>query len=264
MKSRIAQKFEDLKSQKQKAFTTFITAGDPNLENTEKMIFALEAAGVSLIELGVPFSDPMADGPVIQKANERAIKNKVTLKQVLALVARVRKKTDIPIILMGYANPFYQMGYKEFGAAAQKAGVDGVIIVDLPVEESSDFQTELKAHGIDLIFLLSPLSDESRIAQVAKLGSGFIYYVSYTGTTGSASLNVSDVKKHVTKIRKQIDLPVQVGFGISKPEHVKALSPVADGVVVGSELVRFVEKNFGKKGWLKGLEEKAKRLVSAL
>lgn len=261
--TRIQKTFADLKSKNQKAFTAFITAGDPSLEHTLKIILALEKAGVNIIELGVPFSDPMADGPTIQKSYERALVKGATLKRVLALVNEARKHTQVPIVLMGYYNPIYQMGLETFAKQCKKVGVDGTIIVDLPVEEATALNQELKKQNVDHIHLLSPLSPDERIQAVQKQGSGFVYYVSYTGTTGANKLNASEIKKKVAHIKKQITHPVQIGFGISKPEHVKALSPYADGVVVGSEIIKTIEKNHRQRGWLKGLEEKVKRLVAA-
>lgn len=240
MSSRIASKLQELKSAGRKAFAAYIVAGDPDLESTEKLIHTLEAAGVSIIELGVPFSDPMADGPVIQQASERALANGVTLKSIFDLVRRVRQKSEIPILFMGYYNPILQFGLAKYANEAKSAGVDGSLIVDLPVEESLPLKNELEKHGIDLIFLLTPTSDLKRVKLIAKHGSGFIYYVSLTGVTGAATLDPKDVKKQITKLKKVIDLPILVGFGISTPEHVRSIATSADGVVVGTAILKVI------------------------
>lgn len=238
--TRIDDKLFELKANKQKALVAFVTAGDPSLKETEKLILTMEKAGVDIIELGIPFSDPMADGPVIQESSERALKQGVTLGKVLELVESVRAKTEIPILLMGYVNPLFAMGFSKFADRAHKAGVDGVLIVDMPPEESDECRRIFEAKEINQIFLLAPTSDEERIRKATKVASGFIYYVSITGVTG-AQLNVTEeVKEQVFKIRHWTDTPVIVGFGISKPEQVKALSQKADGVVVGSALVKLI------------------------
>jgi tryptophan synthase alpha chain len=242
MPSRITTALASLKSLRRKAFAAYVVAGAPDLDATEDLVFALEEAGASIIELGVPFSDPMADGPAIQRASERALKNGVTLDKVFALVSRVRRKSEIPILLMGYYNPVLQFGLKNFAAAANKAGVDGALIVDLPAEESDEFATHLKKAGIDLIFLATPTSDASRLKLIEKRASGFVYYVSLTGVTGAKTLNPEDVANNLARIRKNVTLPILVGFGISKPEHVRNLKPLADGVVVGSAFLNVIEK----------------------
>ncbi len=259
MKSRITKKFRELKKSGLKAFIPFITAGDPDLKTTEKIIFALEAAGASIIELGVPFTDPMADGVAIQKSYERALKKGVTLKSILALVKRVRKKSQIPILLMGYYNPILSYGLEKFAADALASGVDGLLVVDLPVEESGDLKVALKNKPIDLIYLLTPTSTPSRVALVSRQGSGFIYYVSMTGVTGASTLDTQAVSRQVAMIKKSVTLPVCVGFGISTPAHVKKLAPAADGVVVGSALIKIIETARGNK-----LAEKILRFVREL
>lgn len=262
MPTRITKKFKELKRAGKKAFVAFITAGDPDLKTTEQLIHILEKSGVSMIELGVPFSDPMADGPTIQRANERALKNNVHLTQIFSLVKKLRIQSQIPIILMGYYNPILQYGLKNFAHDCHKSGVDGLIIVDLPVEESQPLKKELKNKPIDLIYLLTPTSERERIQLVAKQGRGFAYYVSFTGTTGAMQLNVQDVKKNVARIRSQLKLPINVGFGISTPAHVRAVSSFADGVVVGSALVKIIEK-FGKsKKSLSEIEAYVKKMVA--
>lgn len=264
MQSRITKKFGVLKKSGQKAFIPFITAGDPDLKTTEKIIFALEEAGASVIELGVPFTDPMADGVAIQKSYERALKKGVTLKSILDLVKRVRKKSQIPILLMGYYNPILNFGLEKFAAAALESGVDGLLVVDLPVEESAALKAALKNKPIDLIYLLTPTSTPARVARLSRKAKGFIYYVSMTGVTGSASLDPKAVTSHVRQIRSNIKLPVCVGFGISTPAHVKILGPAADGVVVGSALIKIIEKARGKKNLEKSLAKFVSSLAGAL
>ncbi len=220
------------------ALIPYICAGDPNAETTLAVMHALVENGSDVIELGMPFSDPMADGPVIQYASERAIAAGMTLKKVLAIVAQFRQtNTDTPIVLMGYANPIEAMGRAEFAQAAADVGVDGVLIVDYPPEEYDDFGDMLKAKGIDPIFLLAPTSTDERIQQVAKVASGYLYYVSLRGVTGSASLNIAEVQERVKKIKQYVSIPVGVGFGISDAESAQKIGSVADAVVIGSKLV---------------------------
>jgi len=244
--SRISGKFAELAGKGEKALITFITAGDPDLATTEELILQLERSGADVIELGVPFSDPMADGPTIQLASERALAAGTTLPGILSLVKSVRSKTEIPIILMGYYNPVFLYGIQRFAADASAAGVDGVLLVDLPPEESAEFKAATKEHGLDLIFLLTPTSDKSRISRVAKLGSGFIYYVSVTGVTGSRTEVADSVFNEVAAIRQQLSLPLVVGFGISNAERAGLVAAVADGVVVGWALVKYCENFQGE------------------
>lgn len=260
MKSRITKKLRILRQTGKKAFIPFITAGDPNLKTTEKLIHTLEKAGATLIELGVPFTDPMADGPTIQRANERSLKKGANLSGILSLVKNVRKTSQIPILLMGYYNPILQYGLEKFCQDANMSGIDGVLIVDLPAEEASEMRKVLKKYPIDLIYLLTPTSNGTRINKINKYGSGFIYYVSLTGITGAKHINTKDVNKHIKFIRNQVKLPINIGFGISKPQHVRALSPMADGVVVGSAIVKLIEK-YGRS---KSLHTKVARYVKSL
>lgn len=238
---KISQKFQELERKREKALITFITAGDPDLATTEALIPVLEAAGADIIELGVPFSDPMADGPTIQKASERALAAGTTLPNILTMVKSVRRFSQIPIVLMGYFNPIFLYDTKRFVADAVAAGVDGVLLVDLPPEEAGDFKAEAEKGGLDVIFLLTPTSDEKRIGKVARLGSGFIYYVSVTGVTGARDSVADSIFEKVDGIKKRIDLPVVVGFGISDPVQAGRVAGVADGVVVGSALVKLFE-----------------------
>jgi tryptophan synthase alpha chain len=240
--SRIASTFDRLKAKGRKALIPFITAGDPGRGLTVPLMHALVEAGADMIELGVPFSDPMADGPVIQRASERALANRVGLKDVLAMVADFRKSNNsTPVVLMGYVNPVERMGYESFAKAANKAGVDGVLTVDLPPEESQGVADVFKAHDLDPIFLLSPTTPESRIEQVVKVAGGFVYYVSLKGVTGAATLDAKEVARKIAVIRTHCSLPVGVGFGIRDAATAEAIARIADAVVVGSRIVQEIE-----------------------
>lgn len=246
--SRIGTAFRRLKKDKKKALIPFLTAGDPNPAATRKLILALEGAGADVIELGVPFSDPMADGPVIQKASERALAKGITLKKVLALVSQVRKASQVPLLLMGYFNPILSYGPERFASDAAKAGVDGAIVVDLPPEEASELDRALKKAGIDLIYLLTPTSDAERIRIVARRARGFLYFVSMTGVTGARLKSEAEIRKKVAEIRKYTKLPIAVGFGISSPEQTRAMARIGDGVVVGSALVKLIDAGSRRRG----------------
>jgi tryptophan synthase alpha chain len=242
--SRIQTTFATLKQSGKKALIPFITAGDPHPDQTVAMLHGLVKAGADLIELGVPFSDPMADGPVIQRASERALVHKVGLRHVLAMVKEFRQQDDkTPIILMGYANPIEAMGIEKFADAAKDAGIDGMLTVDYPPEESTEFNAMLKARDIDPVFLLSPTTDKARVDIIVNQASGFIYYVSLKGVTGSKNLDIIEVADRVSSIRSQTNLPIGVGFGVRDAETAKAVASVADAVVVGSRMVQEVEKS---------------------
>jgi tryptophan synthase alpha chain len=240
--SRIAARFAELAAQGRKGLIPYVTAGDPAPELTVPLLHALAAAGADVIELGVPFSDPMADGPVIQRATERAIRKGVGLKQTIDFVAGFRR-TDArtPVVLMGYANPIEHLGRDEFARRAADAGVDGVLVVDYPPEECEEFAAAMKARGIDPIFLLAPTSTDERIARVAKAASGYIYYVSLKGITGAGHLDVVAVAERIPKIKAQANVPVGVGFGIRDAESARAVARVADAVVVGSRIIQEME-----------------------
>lgn len=241
--SRLQQKFADLKAAGRKALIPFITAGDPRPEITVPLMHALVAAGADVIELGVPFSDPMADGPVIQRASERALEHRVSLRNVLEMVRTFREKdAGTPVVLMGYLNPVEAMGYAAFAAAAADAGVDGLLTVDIPPEEAGELLAALKPADIDPIFLLSPTTADSRIATICRAASGFVYYVSVKGVTGAAHLDMDGVRAQVERIRAHTGLPVGVGFGIKDAESARAVAQVADAVIVGSALVRRIEE----------------------
>ena len=240
--SRIKPKLESLKRAGRKALIPFITAGDPTPEFTVPALHALVEAGADIIELGVPFSDPMADGPVIQRASERALAHKMSLRKVLEQVREFRQKDDsTPVVLMGYLNPVESLGYRNFVDKAREAGVDGVLTVDMPPEESSEFLPMLDESGIDPIFLLAPNSTAERIAKMGQLGSGYLYYVSLKGVTGASHLNLDDVARKIKEIRQLTSLPIAVGFGVKNAETAAAISKLGDGVVVGSALVSKIE-----------------------
>ncbi len=240
--TRLSGLFSSLRSAKKKALVTFITAGDPHIKATSKVVTALESAGADIIELGMPFSDPMADGPAIQLSSERAIKSGTTVASVLECVKSLRKKTDIPIILFGYYNPIFSYGPARFARDAKRAGADGVLVVDLPPEESDELKSELEGQGLHLIYLLTPTSDTGRIKTVLRVATGFIYYVSVTGVTGARKSLDAPLKKRIEKIKRMTDIPVVVGFGISTPAQAASVSRWADGVVVGSAIVKVIEK----------------------
>ena len=242
--SRIQSKFAVLKQQGKKALIPYITAGDPHPKYTVTLMHAMVKSGADMIELGVPFSDPMADGPVIQRASERALKHKVGLRHVLEMVQEFRQTdNETPVILMGYANPIEAMGAQSFAKRASDAGVDGVLTVDYPPEESADFIQSLQANGVDSIFLLSPTTETSRINLIVNQASGFLYYVSLKGVTGATNLDIENVTERVAEIRKLTSLPIGVGFGVRDAETARNVGKIADAVVVGSRMVQTVEQS---------------------
>ncbi len=242
--SRIAATFERLREKDRRALVPFVTAGDPEPSITVPLMHALVDAGANIVELGVPFSDPMADGPVIQRASERALAKGMTLKRVLSMVAEFRQRDgETPVVLMGYLNPFEVAGYERFARDAAQAGVDGVLTVDLPPEEADDFRAALRAQGIDLIFLLAPTSDDARIERICAQASGFVYYVSLKGVTGAGHLDLADVESRVKRIKALTNLPVGVGFGIRDGEAAARVASVSDAVVVGSALITRMEES---------------------
>lgn len=242
--SRIETTFKQLRSQQRTALVGFITAGDPHPDQTVGLMHAMVESGVDLIELGVPFSDPMADGPVIQAASERALKHHVSLRTVLELVRQFRQTDDdTPVVLMGYLNPVEVMGYEAFAEAAAGAGADGVLTVDLPPEESHDLLQALRSRQLDPIFLVAPTSNRARIERICAAASGFVYYVSLKGVTGAASLDVGAVADKVNDIRAATDLPIGVGFGIRDAQSAARVAQVADAVIVGSALVQVIAEH---------------------
>ncbi len=247
---RIQNKFRELRKKGKAALVTYITVGDPSLELTPDIVLNLEKSGADIIELGVPFSDPMADGPAIQIASERALRSGTTLSGVLDVVGKIRKQSDIPIILFGYYNPFLAYGLREFSKDARDADADGVLVVDLPPEEASEFKIHTDKLGLDMVFLLAPTSTVDRIKLVVKRGSGFVYLVSVTGVTGERPTMDYSLEALVQEIKKHTKLPVGIGFGVSTPEQAGRIAKFADAVIVGSALVRIIEK-YGRNG--KGL-----------
>ena len=245
--NRLTRRLTTLKKNDAKALVTFITAGDPNLATTGEMIHLLEGAGADIIELGVPFSDPMADGPTIQLSSERALATGTTLTGILETVRNVRDSSQIPIILMGYLNPIHAYGYERFCRDAALAGVDGVLLVDMPPEESDEFLRYANTHGLNVIFLLTPTSDPSRIAAVNRLGQGFIYYVTVTGVTGARQVVSETLAAELARIKAGVALPIMAGFGISTPEQAASVASLADGVVVGSAIVKLFQQYSGTK-----------------
>jgi tryptophan synthase alpha chain len=254
--SRIAETFASIKREGKKGFIPFITAGDPDLQTTRELIIELAGAGSALIELGVPFTDPMADGPVIQRASERALRNQVGLNEILDVVAEARKQTDVPIILFSYFNPLLQFcareradgtsalpafRFEKLARAAKQAGVDGILVTDLVPEEAGEFATVLRANDLDMIFLVAPTSTDERLRMVAERASGFIYAVSRAGVTGAREEMSVEAEKLVGRVRQFSDLPVAVGFGISTPEQVADVWRYADAAVVGSAIVAEIE-----------------------
>lgn len=258
--NRIDKKFKELKKKRKKAFVAFIMAGDPNLAVTKELIFELEKQGADIIELGVPFSDPLADGPTIQRSSERALKNKINVDSVCNLVKSVRSKTQIPIAFLTYYNLVHHRGLKKFVRKAKASGVDGIIIPDLPPEESGDLRRVGTKNKFSIIHLLAPTSSNERIKMISKVSTGFIYYVSLTGTTGARKELPKEIASSLIKIKRITKRPLCVGFGISKPEQVKSISKSADGVIVGSAIVKIIEKNTGKKDLVK----KVGRFVASL
>lgn len=259
MSSRIQQRFKQLHSRGEKALVTFITAGDPDLATTAELLPLLAESGADIIELGIPFSDPMADGPTIQLASERAIASGTTLQAVLDLVRSVRASVSAPIILMGYSNPVYAYGWETFAHDAVAAGVDGLLLVDLPPEEAEELLSAAKGTGLEIIFLLTPTSDASRIKQVSRLGSGFVYYVTVTGVTGARQTVSSSLSDELQAVRSRLKQPVVAGFGISTPEQAREVANAADGVVVGSAIVKLFEQYQGT-----ALKQQLEMLVSSL
>jgi tryptophan synthase alpha chain len=244
MSNRIDVTLEKLKAQQRKALIPFITAGDPALKMTVPLMHGLVQAGADIIELGVPFSDPMADGPTIQRASERALKNGMSLRGVLEMVAQFRKQDEsTPVVLMGYGNPIEAMGWEAFAQRCAEVGVDGALTVDFPPEESHEAFEHLQRHGIAPIFLLAPTTTEARIAQVAKLARGYVYYVSLKGVTGAGNLDLSAIEQKLPLLRKHIKLPIGVGFGIRDAATAKVVSKLCDGVVVGSRIVQEIESS---------------------
>jgi tryptophan synthase alpha chain len=263
--SRIAGRFQQLAEQGRTALIPYIVAGDPDLDTTVPLMHQMVVSGADIIEIGVPFSDPMAEGPVIQLGHERSLANGTSLIKVLALVAEFRRKdSETPLLLMGYANPIMHMGYSKFAEAAALAGVDALITVDIPPEEVADMNAALQKVGIDNIFLVAPTTPPERVRRIAELASGFIYYVSLKGVTGAGNLDTVEVASRVEEIRKHSALPVAVGFGIKDASSAKSVAAVADGVVVGSALVNAVAQSAQQGGGLEAMLASAADLLGSI
>ena len=240
---RIGKKFEELRAKKEKALIVYLTAGDPSLAATRELVLGLEKSGADIVEIGVPFSDPTADGPVIQAASQRALKAGATLRGVLELVAEIRRTSQIPIVLFGYFNPIFAYGAEKFSQAAKDAGVDGILVVDLPPEEAGELRIFTDAAGIDFIALVAPTTGRNRLKTILQNATGFLYCISITGVTGTAAPDTDDINRHIAAIRKRTKLPIAVGFGISSAAHARAIAGVADGIVIGSAVVQRIDEN---------------------
>lgn len=264
-KSRLARTFSELKASGRKALITFVTAGDPAPSITVNLMHQLVESGVDVLELGVPFSDPMADGPVIQRASERALQHNVSLADTIDMVKTFRQENDkTPVILMGYLNPIEAMGYAKFAEEMVSAGVDGALIVDMPPEESGELMPLMRENGRDLIYLLSPTTSLDRARMVCDSASGFLYYVAVKGVTGSSELDVSAVSDKLNQFRALSELPLGVGFGISTPEDASAVSDIADAVIVGSALIKAMEAETERAGLSDQFCAKVCELIKAM
>lgn len=261
--SRIAETFANLRRDGRTGLVTYTTAGDPDLARSAEILKALDRAGADVLEVGVPFSDPLADGPVIQRATERALAAGTTLRGVIDLVKSVRHDIQAPIVIFSYANPLLRMGLTEFANRAAEAGVDGVLALDLPIEEAGEFRRVLAANGLDTIFLLSPTTTEARIKKAAELGRGFLYGISRLGVTGARDRVASGAEAMVKRIRQHTGMPIALGFGISRPEHVAEVGLYADAAVVGSALVSLIAEAGASPRLLEEVERYVRELKSA-
>ena len=261
--TRISRRFAELREQGELGIVAYITAGDPSLDATLQFVLALAEAGADVIELGVPFSDPLADGPTIQRASERALKSGATLHGVIDLVGEIRKSSEVPLVLFSYYNPILQMGLDKFASAAAEAGADGVLATDLTPEESTEYRNILRAHHLDTIFLAAPTSDDERLAKIAAVSSGFLYLISRTGVTGAKDTLAEDLPALLRRVRNSTLLPIAVGFGISQPGHVSVLGGLADAAVVGSALVAEIERAESVTAAVTALRTRASSLKEA-
>jgi tryptophan synthase alpha chain len=260
---RISRRFRELAEKGELGLIAYITAGDPSLDATEKIVFAAAEAGADVIELGVPFSDPVADGPTIQRASERALRAGTTLASVLDLVRRLRSHTDVPLVLFSYFNPILQMGLEKFGRVAAAAGADGVLATDLTLEEANEYRAIMHSNGLDTIFLVAPTSTDTRIENIARASSGFLYLISRAGVTGAREALPPELPGLTRRIRKFTTLPIAVGFGISLPTHVTVLGGIADAAVVGSVLVAEIEKAASPDAAAEAVAERIRALKRA-
>jgi tryptophan synthase alpha chain len=263
MSSRLASTFARLRAEGRPGLVTFTTAGDPDLARSAEILLALDGAGADVLEVGVPFSDPLADGPVIQRATERALAAGSSLRAALTLIEGIRARVSAPIVIFSYANPLLRMGIDEFARRAAVAGVDGVLALDLPIEEAGDFRASIVKAGLDAIFLLSPTTTDARLKKAAELGSGFLYGISRLGVTGARAEVASGAEAMVRRIRAHTTLPIALGFGISRPEHVAEVGRYADAAVVGSALVSVIAEASGGPDLIARVEEYVRSLRSA-
>jgi tryptophan synthase alpha chain len=261
--SRISHRFAELRRAGEMGLVAYLTAGDPSLTATRKFVLALAAAGADVIELGVPFSDPVADGPVIQRASERALRSGTTLAGVLELVTSVRTETQVPLVIFSYFNPVLQMGLEKFADAAKSAGADGVLITDLTPEEAGEYRAAMSSRGLDTIFLAAPTSTDERLARIAESSTGFLYLISRTGVTGAKDQLAEELPALARRVRRVTSLPVAIGFGISQPGHVSLLGGLADAAVVGSALVEEIERAGTVEAAAEALSARVKLLKSA-
>jgi tryptophan synthase alpha chain len=261
---RLDTTFQRLKLNGEKALITYLMAGDPGLPETEQLVLEMEKAGADVVELGVPFSDPIADGPVIQQAAERALRNGTSLSKILVMVKDIRTKSQIPIVLMAYYNSIHAFGPERFCREGVAAGVDGLIVPDMPPDEAGPLQAPASAHGLHLIFLLAPTSTPERRAFVARQSTGFVYYVSLTGITGAKLGNAADVGQNIDKIRKVSGTPIAVGFGVATPQDAARLSVFADGVIVGSAIVKLIAAHQHDRGMVSGVSAFVHGLKTAM
>ena len=261
---RIEDKFKALREKKQKALVVYLTAGYPSLEATREFVLVLEKAGADIIELGVPFSDPTADGPIIQAASQKALKGGTTLEKVLDLVSEVRKTSGVPIVLFGYYNPIFSYGNDKFAEKASVVGIDGILVVDLPSDEAKELRCYTDSKGIDYISLIAPTTGESRIRKITKGVTGFLYFVSVTGVTGTLKPAIEDIRRGLEEIRKASSLPVVIGFGISTPAQAAEIALLADGVVVGSALIREIEEGQRKGTLIASVSSFVKNMKEAM
>lgn len=262
--NRIDKKFKALRKNRQKAFIAYITAGDPDLGATARIVPALEGAGVDIIELGIPFSDPLADGPTIQAASKRALKNKAHLPGIFKMVRALRRKTEIPIAFMTYFNPVFRYGLEKFVNDCARSGVDGIIVPDLPHEEAAELIKLGRAKKVATIFLAAPTSTRDRVRNIIKDSSGFIYYVSLTGVTGARRNLPKELAAKIRSLKSMSAKPVCVGFGVSTPQQAKQIAAFADGVIIGSAIVKVIENNIGKKDLVEMVSKFARRLAYAI
>jgi tryptophan synthase alpha chain len=261
--TRISKRFAELRAAGELGIVAYITAGDPSLDATHKFVFAIADAGADVIELGVPFSDPLADGPTIQRASERALRSGTTLNGVLDLVRRIRKSSEVPLVLFSYYNPILQMGLEKFAASAAQAGADGVLVTDLTPEESEEYRRILHAHQLDAIFLAAPTSSDERLKKISACSTGFLYIISRTGVTGAKDSLPDELPALLRRAHRFTDLPIAVGFGISLPGHVSVLGGLADAAVVGSALVGEIEKASSPDAAVSALGERVQKLKEA-